>query len=150
MCAKLIDRGGSTKDDIAALHAKLDAVLESSATNRQIMLSDIRVPLVGIFLALLALGTPAGFVVANHYKVAEHIANTRVHLDEAKSMMFGGPAYAGDISAKERQVYFTIRAMNCGEEVVKENAERAICSSSFPDGPFPSLLAPGGKAPSKP
>jgi len=129
-----------TKDDIRDLHEKIDQVL----AHREVRLSDIRISLVALFGAVLALGTPTGFVVANHYAIKEHIANTRIHAEERKSELLGGVAYAGEVSAKERQEYYMLRALHCGVP----NAAPVLCASNYPDGPFPSLTIPFSSSPS--
>lgn len=123
-----------TKADLQEIHAKIDQVL----AHREVRLSDIRISLVALFGAVLALGAPTAAVVANHYKIGEHIANTRIHADERKSELLGGVAYAGEVSAKERQEYYMLRALHCGVP----NAAPALCASNYPDGPFPSLTVP--------
>jgi hypothetical protein len=123
-----------SRSDLDNIHKRIDAAFSA---RRKISISDIRVSIVGVFAALLALGTPTGLVIANHYKIAEHLANTRIHADEHKSELFGGVAYAGEVAQKERQVYFTVRSLHCGVP----NATATLCSSSYPDGAFPVIPA---------
>lgn len=125
------------EEELASLHKKLDSLLE----HRKVSIRDIRVSLVGVFMSLLAIGAPSAAVVANHYKIQEHLANTRVHAESQKAERLGGVAYSGDVAQKERQVFFALKALHCG---AVQNATQAICSSAYPDGPFPEFLL--GKA----
>ena len=126
-----------TKVDLQEIHEKIDRVLE----HREIRLSDIRISLVALLGAILALGAPTAAVVANHYRISEHITNTRIHADERKSELLGGVAYAAEVSTKERQEYYMLRALHCGVP----NAAPVLCASNYPDGPFPSLTATADK-----
>lgn len=126
-----------TAEKFEAFDRKLDA-LQKSVECRKVPLKNISVSLLGVFIALLTLGAPTAAVVANHYKIQEHLANTRVHAEESKAGHLGGVAYSGDLAQKERQLYFALKALHCG---VVPNAALTICSSAYPDGPFPEFLA---------
>lgn len=129
------------KQELVAIHKKLDALLE----HRKVSLKDIRVSLVGVFMGLLTLGAPSAAVIANHYAIKEHLVNTRIHAEEAKSEHLGGVAYSGEVAHKERQIFFAMKALHCGSV---QNATQAICSSAYPDGPFPEF--PSSAHPSGP
>lgn len=147
-------RDSVTKADLQEVQLKLDAVLaaattkgsEGSGEGRKIPIGDLRISLVGAIAALLALGTPAGLVVSNHYRIQEHLENTRIHADEKKAFSFGGVAYAGEVEQKiraqaeadankERQTYHVLRELHCSAELGANT--RAFCASTYPDSPVP-------------
>lgn len=127
-------------EKLDSLHQKIDELLEcqKALESRKIPVSRLSVSLVGALSALLVLGTPTAAVIANHYKIQEHLENKRVHAEERRAEQLGGVAYSGDLAQKERQVYFALRALHCG---VVSSANATICSSAYPDGPFPSFQA---------
>jgi len=134
----------ATKEDVRALHQRLDAAL---APPKDIPLSSIRVSLLGVLTGLLALGTPTGLVIASHYRVTEHLQSSQIHVDRDKASLLGGVAYAAEVAEKERRTYFMLRSLHCGNP----NAAPALCSSAYPDGAFPvippvpaSSSGPGG------
>lgn len=136
-----------SREDFDSLSKKIDQILEQ----REVPLSSIKISLVAtvsFFLVLLgAIATPIGFAISTHYSVKEHLENSRIHADEDKSEKLGGVAYSGDVSQKERQTYFLMRAIHCGTP----NAVSALCASNYPDGVYPVIpsapLAPAQRNP---